>query len=58
MAGEENDSLNMPRIQSEIQSLRESLDEYRGIVEKLVTNAELLELSQRALRETEFPSDA
>ncbi|MBI1887716.1 MAG: hypothetical protein HYS19_04995 [Nitrosomonadales bacterium] len=58
MAGEENDSLNMPRICAEIQSLRESLDQYRGVVERLVTDAELLQLSQRARRETEFPNEA
>lgn len=58
MAGEESDGLNMHRICSEIQTLRESLDEYRDIVERLVTNAELLELSQRARKETEFPNEA
>jgi hypothetical protein len=58
MAGEENDSLNMPRICAEIQSLRESLDQYRGVVERMVTDAELLQFSQRARQETEFPNEA
>lgn len=58
MAGEKDGSLNMPRICTEIQSLRESLDQYRGVVERIVTDAELLQLSQRARRETEFPNEA
>ena len=55
MAGEEGDSLNMPRIRSEIESLRVSLDEYRDVVERMVSNAELLQLSKRARQETLFP---
>jgi len=55
MAGEEGDSLNMPRIRSEIESLRVSLDQYRDVVERMVSNAELLQLSKRARQETLFP---
>jgi len=55
MAGEEEDSLNMPRIRSEIESLRVSLDLYRDVVERMVSNAELLQLSKRARQETLFP---
>jgi hypothetical protein len=55
MAGEKDGCLNMPRICAEIQSLKESLDQYRCVVERMVTDAELLQLSQRARRETEFP---
>ncbi|MDP1681379.1 MAG: hypothetical protein Q8L39_06350 [Burkholderiales bacterium] len=58
MAGEEEDSLNMPRIHAEIESLRESLDQYRCVVERMVTNPELLQLSQRARQETRFPDEA
>lgn len=57
MAGEEEDSLNMPRICAEIESLRQSLDQYRGVVERLVSNAELLQLSQRARQETRFSDE-
>lgn len=58
MAGAEEDSLDMPRICAEIKSLRESLDEYRSVVERMVSNAELLQLSQRARQETQFPDEA
>jgi len=58
MAGEEEGSLNMPRICAEIESLRQSLDQYRGVVERLVSNAELLQLSQRARQETRLSDEA
>lgn len=52
MAGEEDDSLNMLRIREEITMLRDSLNQYRLVVERLVSDAELLQLSQRARKET------
>ena len=58
MAGEEESSLNMSRIRDEITKLRESLDQYRLVVERLVSDAELLQLSQRARNETRFADDA
>lgn len=58
MAGEEDSSLNMPRIRKEISTLRESLDQYRLVVERLVSDAELLQLSDRARNETKFNEDA
>jgi len=58
MAGEEADTLNMPRIEAEIASLRGALEQYRVIVEKMVTNAELLRLSQRARQETQYAPEA
>lgn len=54
MAGEEVDTLNMSRINTEITSLRGALEQYRTIVERLVTSAELLHLSQRARQETQL----
>jgi len=54
MAGEEESALNMTRIYDEIENLRESLDQYRSIIERMVSNAELLQLSRRARRETQF----
>lgn len=57
MAGEEVDSLNMPRISSEIETLRQSLIEYRAVVERMVSNAELLQLSSNARRQTLFADD-
>lgn len=58
MAGEEDDSLNMPRIREEITMLRDSLNQYRLVVERLVSDAELLQLSQRARNETRFEDRA
>ena len=58
MAGEEDSGLNMPRIREEITMLRESLDQYRLVVERLVSDAKLLQLSQRARNETRFANDA
>lgn len=58
MAGEKEDALNMARISAELTSLRESLNHYRTIVERMVSNVELLQLSKRARKETQFASDA
>jgi len=58
MAGEKGDSLNMPRIREEITLLRDSLNQYRIVVERLVSDAELLQLSQRARNETRFEEGA
>ena len=58
MAGEEDDSLNMPRIREEITMLRDSLNQYRLVVERLVSDAELLQLSHRARNETRFEDRA
>ena len=57
MAGEE-DTLNIPRIEAEIASLREALELYRNVVSRMVTNAELLRLSQRAREETQVSPEA
>lgn len=58
MAGEEEDTLNVPRIRAEIASLREALEQYRNVVSRMVTDAELLRLSERARLETQFPPEA
>lgn len=48
MAGEEGDSLNVPRINLEIKNLREALEQYRVILLTLTTNEEILRLSAKA----------
>jgi hypothetical protein len=58
MAGEEGDVLDMHRIKAEIEGLREALNEYRDVVERMVAEDELLKLSGRARRETMFPDEA
>lgn len=58
MAGEEGDALNMPRITAEIESLREALNDYRAVVERMVSDQEILKFSERARRETRFPDEA
>lgn len=52
MAGEENDSLNIPRINLEINKLRESLEQYRAILLTLTSSEEILRLSAKARLET------
>lgn len=57
MAGaEENGVLDLVKIGAEVAALRQSLDEYRAVVERVVTNEELLSLSSRA-RENTLSSD-
>ncbi len=58
MAGEEQDTLNMQRVEAEITSLRDSLNQYRNVVSRMVTDAELLRLSQRAREEAPFSPEA
>jgi len=57
MAGEEDNSLNMPRIREEISSLRESLQQYRTVVERLVKDEEIIQLSNQARIETRFQEE-
>jgi len=53
MAGaRENELLDLDKIAFEVSALRKSLDEYRAIVERLVSDKELLVLSKRARQET------
>jgi len=54
MAGAEYDRLDMTKVKAEIAGLREALDQYRNVVERLVSDEELLRLSRRAKRETSF----
>ena len=48
MAGEEEDNLDMDRIRREIKELKSSLDDYRAVVDRLVSDEEILRLSTRA----------
>jgi hypothetical protein len=53
MAGaKENELLELDNIASEVATLRISLDKYRTVVERLVSNEELLIISNRDRRET------
>ncbi|OJA91664.1 hypothetical protein BGV71_04020 [Burkholderia ubonensis] len=58
MVGEEQDTLNMQRVEAEITGLRESLNQYRDVVSRLVTDEELLRLSKRAREEVPFSPEA
>lgn len=46
--------LDIKKSSQEIRALRQSLNEYRKMVERLVSDAELVSLSNRARRETSF----
>ena len=53
MAGvEENKLLDLNKISADVAALRNSLDEYRAVVQRLVSDEELLILSNRARQET------
>jgi hypothetical protein len=55
MAGAKKDGiLNLEKIDAELAALRVSLDEYRAVVERLVTSEELLALSTQAREKTKF----
>jgi hypothetical protein len=54
MAGGEDDTLDLEKIRAEVSGLRESLDQYRALVERLVPDEELLRLSSRARDESSF----
>lgn len=57
MAGELGDALDMSRITTEIKEFREALNNYRTIVERMVSNEELLVLSERARLDTQSSED-
>lgn len=52
MAGSKGDLLNMERVASEISSLKSALDEYRTVIDKLMSQEEVLALSSVARRAT------
>jgi len=58
MAGAENDLLDLEKITAEVATLREALEEYRLVVERIVTSEELLSLSGKARQETQFKDRA
>jgi hypothetical protein len=58
MAGAEHGTLDMAKVKAEIAELREALDQYRLVVERLVSDEELLRLSRRARQETSLRDDA
>lgn len=52
MAGSKGDLLNMERVVSEISSLKSALDGYRAVIDKLISQEEILALSSVARRAT------
>ena len=52
MAGSESSSLDLDEIRQEIEALRASLEDYRGMVERFVSDEELLRLAKRAKEES------
>jgi hypothetical protein len=54
MAGSDNNVIDMAKICADMGELRKSLDLYRGIVERLVPDVEILKMSHRARQETIF----
>ena len=48
MAGSESGRLDLDEIRQEVEALRASLDDYRGIVERLISDDELMRLAKRA----------
>ena len=58
MAGAEDDILDMAKIADEIAELRKALEQYREVIDRLVSSDELLRLSSRARNETLFRDGA
>ena len=54
MAGSESDLLDIEIVQREIADLRESLAQYRGVVERLLSDDEITTFSDKARAETLF----
>jgi hypothetical protein len=52
MAGSENDLLDVEKAKAEIAELRDSLDQYRAYVERLLSDDEIAELSSKARHDT------
>jgi hypothetical protein len=52
MSGSEDEHIDISRVQSDISGLRAALDEYRVVVERFVSNDELLKLSKKARENT------
>jgi hypothetical protein len=51
---ESDQVVSMPRIKRELTDLSEALNQYRALIEKLVTDEELVELSKVARKKTQF----
>ena len=54
MAGTSRAVINMPKIKREIATLAESLRKYRTVIDRLLTNEEIVKLSKRARESTRF----
>lgn len=54
MVGARKDKINVTKIKKEVAALGESLESYRGVIEKLVTSEEIVRLSSRARKSTQF----
>ncbi|MBI3703559.1 MAG: hypothetical protein HY244_06885 [Rhizobiales bacterium] len=52
MAGSEGDQLDIAKLKLDIAGLRESLEQYRHVLNQLVTSEEVLALSQLARKQT------
>jgi len=52
MGGEYDGLLDLEKITAEVSSLKQSLDDYRTVVERFVTDEEMLSLSKRARGKT------
>ena len=57
MAGSEDDLLDVEKAKAEITELRDSLDQYRAYVERLLSDDEIAELSRTARNQTLFPAE-
>jgi hypothetical protein len=58
VGAEEDGTMDLVKINTEVAALQQSLDEYRSIVERLVKDEELLSLSKTAREKTLFKEGA
>jgi len=51
-SGSDTDTFDMPRVRTEIEALQNSLHEYRGLIERFLSDQELVTFSRRARNDT------
>ena len=54
MAGSRNKHISLSRIKKEVRALREGLNQYRVVIEKLVSHDEIVKLSEQARKKTRY----
>ncbi len=54
MSGSRRDTIPLPKVRREVKSLSEALEQYRQVIDRLITREELVSLSKNARKRTLF----